>query len=301
MFYNWNIIGHEKELEFLESKLLSGSLHHGYLFIGLDNIGKFVVIKTLAQILQCPNNFCKKCHTCVQIAKGCHLDTIEIRDDGTSLKIEQIRDLIARLNMTSQSKYKIVMMENIGRLTEEAGNSILKILEEPPPKTFFFFTSQHLSGILPTIRSRVFIMRMKPVSESKLKEVIAEKFPNIDKDKLEKILFLSFGQPGRVLQFANEPEKLKSHEELFEMCRNFYKTTSIADRFRLIQKLSENPAAMKEFIIMLTAYLRQLLLYTKIGGGNLAFLISELEKTSGLIRRNINPKLAFENFAIWSM
>ncbi|KKT19207.1 MAG: polymerase III, delta-prime subunit protein [Candidatus Peregrinibacteria bacterium GW2011_GWA2_43_8] len=95
MLYKWPIIGHEEQLKRLEADLKNGHLAHAYIFVGPDKVGKFLVAKTLAGILQCPNNYCRSCPTCVQVMKGVHLDTIEMRDDGESIKIERVRALIA--------------------------------------------------------------------------------------------------------------------------------------------------------------------------------------------------------------
>ena len=136
MIYDWNIIGHKKQLEMLESDIESGSLAHAYLLCGPGHVGKYTVAKKLASILQCENNFCGKCPTCIQIRKGQHLDTMEFENNREALKINQIREVIARCNMSSQSKYKIIILQSIGRMTTEAGNALLKTLEEPPEKPF---------------------------------------------------------------------------------------------------------------------------------------------------------------------
>ena len=161
MYYNWNVIGHEKELGLLEHDFRENNIHHAYLFVGPEKVGKFRVAKSVAGILQCPENFCHSCPTCIQIEKKCHPDIIELEDDGQSIKIDTVRDIIARLNMTSQGRYKILLIQNIGRLTEEAGNCLLKTLEEPPQKTIFLFTVSQLRDIMPTIASRMRLIHFK--------------------------------------------------------------------------------------------------------------------------------------------
>jgi DNA polymerase-3 subunit delta' len=105
LMYNWNIIGHKKQLELIEEDIKSDRLSHAYLFTGPSSVGKFAIAKMMVNILQCPHNLCRTCPTCIQLSKGSHPDTIVLDDDGESIKIEQIRDIIARLNMTKQANY----------------------------------------------------------------------------------------------------------------------------------------------------------------------------------------------------
>ena len=135
MKYNWSIIGHEKQLSQLENDISSGSLSHAYLLAGPNSVGKHTVAKKMAGILQCENDFCHKCNTCIQVEHGSHVDTLVFKDDKNSLKILEVRGLLEKAMMTAQARYKIFIIQSIERMTTEAANSFLKVLEEPPPRT----------------------------------------------------------------------------------------------------------------------------------------------------------------------
>src|SRR3989338_5536035 len=109
--YDWQLAGHQVQRAALEEDMNTQNLAHAYLFYGPAEVGKFRLAKTFANILQCPNRLCGHCSVCVQVDKDCHYDTLTMIDDGESIKIEQIQNLIVKLSTTSQSNYKVVIIE----------------------------------------------------------------------------------------------------------------------------------------------------------------------------------------------
>lgn len=74
--------------------------------------------------------------------------------------IQHIRDLIHFLNLRPMnSQFKLIIIENIDKMTTEAANALLKTLEEPPAYGKIIMTTQNLEKILPTIKSRCEISR----------------------------------------------------------------------------------------------------------------------------------------------
>ncbi len=299
MYYDWNIFGHEKTLEFLEYHVRGGTLGHAMLLSGPEHIGKFRILKTLSQILQCENGFCKTCPTCQQIEKGYHLDTIEILNDGQSIKIEQIRDILGRLHMTSQSPCKILLLENIGRMTEEAGNSLLKILEEPGEKTYFFFTVGSLREVLPTIQSRMQILKMKTPSMEKFFEYIKTRYPQITKDKWRELEMLSLGKPGEAVALLEAPEIFEACRERYEMVKHFFSTISLVTRFSIAQGFKDDAVAVREFITMMIFFLRYILFSGRQPEKLLALkFLPKFAEAYELTKKNVNSRLLLENLIL---
>src|SRR3989338_8750934 len=123
MKYKWPVLLHEKPLLELEEDLSQDRLSHAYLFDGPTQIGKTLVARIFAQILQCEKDFCRTCTLCRQIEKGQHIDTLELLDDGESLKIEQIRALLGHLSTTHSGRYKIVFIQNLNRIVYKDANN----------------------------------------------------------------------------------------------------------------------------------------------------------------------------------
>lgn len=83
-------------------------------------------------------------------------DFLEIEPEGTSISIDQIRELKKTIfQKPLAATHKIVVIKHAQQLTREAQNSILKILEEPPEATVIIMTANTTANLLPTVISRV--------------------------------------------------------------------------------------------------------------------------------------------------
>lgn len=87
-------------------------------------------------------------------------DIIRIPEEGT-VRIEMIRDFERELALTPRnSPAKVGVLTDIDRATPEAQNALLKTLEEPPPLTYIIGTTRNPEALLPTIRSRMSVIRL---------------------------------------------------------------------------------------------------------------------------------------------
>ena len=297
MLYTWNIIGHASQLQALEYDLEKDNLAHAYLFSGPSRIGKYSAAKMFAKILQCPNNFCHTCPTCIQIDKGSHPDTIILEDDHeSSVKIDRVREIIVHLNMSCRSAYKIIVIQNIERMVPEAVSAILKTLEEPPSGTIFLFTTTSFKTLMPTLISRVRTVRFHRIPEELLMTYLRERFPSFSADELKEIAFFSVGKPGQGAMIASDPDLLHYYRELYAAVRMFLSKSAVSDRFSFAQAISEEPQKLRDFLDVLTSSLRHLVLTKR--SPRLIGLIEDIHETKRLLKRNVNVKLTLENLML---
>jgi hypothetical protein len=97
-----------------------------------------------------------------------HPDWLQLKPSGSmaQIKTEEARLLVQRVQQTPLAGLrKVVWIEDAERCPPSAANIFLKTLEEAPPQTYFFLLSSHPSQLLPTIRSRCFIIRLQGASE----------------------------------------------------------------------------------------------------------------------------------------
>ena len=97
------IIGHRRQLESLRLALTSGRLHHAYLFVGLEGIGKRTLATALAKAVHCGDSvgdFCGSCVNCTRITDGNHPDVriIEPLTGKKEISIQQVREFERELN-----------------------------------------------------------------------------------------------------------------------------------------------------------------------------------------------------------
>ncbi len=294
MKYNWSIIGHEKQLQQLEKDIASGNLAHAYLLSGPNSVGKNTVAKKMAGILQCENDFCHSCNTCLQVGKGCHVDTSHFEDNGESIKIEEIRKIVERLGMTRQAKYKILLIQSLERMTTEAANSFLKMLEEPPERTIFIMTTDNVRLILPTILSRVRVVKFNSVSPVYLREKLLELYPDSDKEAIETVSLLSMGKTGKAVHLMEHPDSLADYLKIYHDIQNFLGYRSVVERFSYVEDLLASEGKMDIFMEILTHVLRGKMLER---GGHVKDL-SKIDEAAMLLKKNVNARLILENLML---
>ncbi len=317
MYFSWKTIGHERQKKEIENNILNGNLSHAYLFSGPENIGKFYFAKEIASALLCPNNMCKTCITCRQIQNLTHSDFLVLdllyidkvhtnwdeiskysnieqkhRASPPSIKtntitIEDIRMLQKQLYKKPISEYKICIIKNIDRLNTEATNSFLKSVEEPSDKTIFIFTTAKEASILPTLLSRLRIIRFNLIHNDIIEEHIK------DSPNKKEILEYAQGRITTALRLARNSEELQETRKAYEKIVEVYEKMNTIKRFAFAESLSENMNEMEKFFEYSLFYLR-----SKIDpkNKNITKIIELLDITQNLIKKNINKRLALENF-----
>ncbi|MBD3330594.1 hypothetical protein GF354_03635 [Candidatus Peregrinibacteria bacterium] len=300
MKYNWSIIGHENQLNKLEKDIETGNLAHSYLMAGPNSVGKYTVAKKLAGILQCENNFCHKCPTCIQIRKGSHIDTMEFKDDKKSIGIADVKSIIERLHMTPQAPYKVLLIQSVERMTIEAANSFLKTLEEPPPGTIILLTTNNLRDVLTTIVSRVRTITFGVMSVNYLSAKIRELYPDSDDDQIRKACLFSLGKTGKAVQLIRKPEALSEHIKAYHDIQGFVNHNNTVDRFAYVNEIIEDPKKIELFYNLLSQILRSRMLEEKSYEVQKKYIktLSKIADAGMLSKGNVNLRLFLENLIL---
>jgi DNA polymerase-3 subunit delta' len=88
--------------------------------------------------------------------------------------------------------------------TEDAANAFLKLLEEPPADTTLILTSSEPGALLPTIRSRMAAVRVPALRDEEVRDFLGDhivrKQLNVDADRVEDLVRLAAGAPGRLVE-----------------------------------------------------------------------------------------------------
>jgi DNA polymerase-3 subunit delta' len=163
----------------LSAQLLAGDIVHAWLLLGPPGSGKRAVALATAAALNCPveqGRGCGECSSCVRILRSRHPDVHHILPEGPLIPVDLIRDTVIPEASRSpfEAHYKIFIIEEAERMNEAAQNALLKTLEEPQPGTIFFLISDQEDEVLETIRSRCRILRLVPVSEDRIVELLQE-------------------------------------------------------------------------------------------------------------------------------
>jgi len=171
-----DIPGQERAIGILRSAMRSGRLSHAYLFSGPAGTGKRRAAEWFAQALFCEtlvDDACGQCLECRKIAHGNHPGLHFIEPDGTSVKIDQIRELQRDFAVRADTgKPHVYIISQAERMTAEAANSLLKFLEEPSSGTIAVLLSDNGGALLPTLQSRCQRIAFLPVSPETVRETL---------------------------------------------------------------------------------------------------------------------------------
>lgn len=152
------VVGQEAVVRALSNALTEDRIAHAYLFSGIRGVGKTSVARILAKALNCTagggGEPCNECENCREITTGGSLNVIEV-DAATYSKVDQIRELTDGLQYgPSGGRYKVVIIDEIHRLSRQAFDALLKIVEEPPAHLVFIFATTDVDAVPATILSR---------------------------------------------------------------------------------------------------------------------------------------------------
>ena len=153
-----SLVGQEAIVTALRNAIQEGRIAQAYLFSGIRGVGKTTAARVFAKALNCEkgpgSDPCNDCLPCREITRGSDLDVIEV-DAATYSKVEQVRDLTESLKYgPARDRYKVVVLDEIHRLSRQAFDALLKIVEEPPPHLVFIFATTEVDAVPVTILSR---------------------------------------------------------------------------------------------------------------------------------------------------
>jgi DNA polymerase III subunit delta' len=123
--------------------------------------------------------------------------------------------LLAASVTPALARRKVFIVGNAERMvsqlgSEQAANAFLKLLEEPPNDTRIVLTSSAAGDLLPTIRSRVAPIRVRPLAGSEVRAVVThEAFASAlkamgVKESVDALLQRALGAPGSLLASKND-------------------------------------------------------------------------------------------------
>lgn len=189
-------------------------------------------------------------------------------DEPVGLYLAQVRT-IRRLGSTrpAMGPRQVFIIGNAELLvpqeaSQEAANALLKLLEEPPPATTLILTAPEPEALIPTIRSRLLPVRLRPFPEPEVRAFLRER-TDADDSAIRLAARLGQGSPGRALAFLPDDDGQSRAGTLRRNARTWLEAALAPDnRARFAAAHAERPAgargAFGETLEFLALWLRDL-------------------------------------------
>lgn len=187
------------------------AMTHSWLFTGPPGSGRSVAALCFAAALQCTDPDrpgCGHCHACTTTMAGTHGDVRRVIPEGLSISTKEMRAIVQiAARRPSTGRWQVVVIEDADRLTEAAGNVLLKVVEEPPERTVFLLCAPSVDpeDISVTLRSRCRHVPLITPATHAIAQVLRD-HDGLDAETAEWAAAVSGGDVARARRLATDGE-----------------------------------------------------------------------------------------------
>jgi DNA polymerase III gamma/tau subunit len=257
------LVGQDVAVKSLSKMTKSSSVPHAIMLTGPSGCGKTTTALILKDLLECSD--------------------MDFQDMNCAdfRGIESVRDIRQTVRLMPVSgKSRIWLIDEAHKLTNDAQNAFLKLLEFSPQHAYFMLATTDPNKLLPTIRTRCTAIQFKPLDEPSmvqlLKTVCAAEKAKISADVSDKIVEVAEGSPRKalvlleqVLSLDDEKSRLAccvssdTEKQAIDICRGIMSGASWSVIAKIIKEVKEEPETVRR---MMLGYFNSVLL----GGGKMA-------------------------------
>jgi DNA polymerase III subunit delta' len=260
---SWSaIVGQTLAVRLLRQAVTADRVAHAYLFVGPEGVGKRTVALELAKALNChaplpDGSACDTCLSCRKISSvpSAHPDVQVIAPEGRFIKTDQMRalqsDMYAR---PSEGRRRVAIIDGAERMNAEAGNRVLKLLEEPPAYAELILLTANLSGVLPTLISRCQVVNFPPLGADAVATVL-QKQMGLEPAAARLFASLSGGSIGRAAALSGDADFAQRREQVYALLKQLASMDDLA-LIGAAEILEKDKEHLEEWLELCTAWLR---------------------------------------------
>lgn len=328
-----DLVNQDHAVLLLRSAIRAKHVAHAYLFVGPPGVGRLDAAKAFAQLLNCERpveeDACGECRACRLIFKSQHPDVRvldiergllfdpEDRSKTGIITIDQIRALRKEVVYPPlEGSTKVYVLVNADRMTPEAGNSLLKVLEEPPPQVVVILIAESTVPMLPTVVSRCQLVRFSLIPLPLIEKALVDRH-GVAPGQARFLASLSGGQLGRAITWATSEDALALREKVLDLLVRFERP-DLLGRMDAAEELAKDKDTLPEVMDIALFWYRDLLVWREtpdeallvnldrkdtiaslaaaIDPAQLNDRILAVQDAKDALRRNVHPRLALEAF-----
>ena len=317
-----DVVGHKNIIKYISSAVQADAVSHAYILNGERGSGKRLLANLFAMSLQCQNRAedgeaCGKCQSCKQVQSGNQPDIIKVtHEKPNTISVDDIRtqvnnDIVIK---PYSSKYKIYIIPEADLMSAQAQNALLKTIEEPPEYAVIMLLTENAEALLPTIRSRCVMMKLRNIKDQLVKKYLMEHL-HVPDYQAEIDASFAQGSIGRAKEAATSQEFAEMTQNALRILK-YANTMEVYELSDAIKSLSEDKQNINDYLDIFQFWFRDVLMFKATqeidnlvfkqeinfireqakqrSYENLENILDSIQKTKVRLKANVNFDLAFE-------
>lgn len=304
------ILGHRRQIKYLEQVLKNGRFAHAYLFSGPEGVGKFSVAKAAAKFFYCQNyqgmDRSDECNQCKLIEENLHPQVVILDPENTlvskkdtrkEIPIVDIRELKRRLAFApAGEQWRVVIINQADKMSKEAEAAFLKLLEEPGSKVLFILVSASKDNLSQTIISRTQVINFSLLPAKVLEGFLQDRAK--EPELAREIVLLARGRAGIILKLLGDKNVLEEERKFLKEVEGLLKKADLAEVFHFSEKVAAQDELRQKVPVYLILALRKRLLESRAASSQKIGFIRSLKKIQRIWQimetTNVNSRLALD-------
>ena len=317
-----DVVGHKNIIKYISSAVQADAVSHAYILNGERGSGKRLLANLFAMSLQCQNReedgeVCGKCQSCKQAQNGNQPDIIKVtHEKPNTISVDDIRtqvnnDIVIK---PYSSKYKIYIIPEADLMSAQAQNALLKTIEEPPEYAVIMLLTENAEALLPTIRSRCVMMKLRNIKDQLVKKYLMEQM-EIPDYKADVCVAFAQGNMGKAIMLATSEYFNEIKEEVVHLLRNIDEM-NVSELMDAVKKCMTYKMEINDYLDMIAIWYRDVLIYkatknvdrvvfsdqlryikaraSKSSYEGIENILDAIEKAKARLKANVNFELTME-------
>lgn len=317
-----DVVGHRNIIQYIGNAVTSDTVSHAYILNGEKGAGKKLLANLFAMSLQCQNresdgDACGKCQSCKQAMSGNQPDIIRVRHEKpTTISVDDIREQLNNdiVIKPYSSRYKVYIIADADMMSVQAQNALLKTIEEPPEYAVIMLLTENAEVLLPTIRSRCVMLKLRNIKDQLVKKYLMEQM-EIPDYKADICVAFAQGNMGKAIALATSDYFNEIKEEAVHLLREIDEM-QVEDLMEAVKRCTAYKLEISDYLDVISIWYRDVLIYkatknvdrvvfsdqlkyikqraSKSSYEGIELILDAIEKAKARLKANVNFELVME-------
>ena len=262
-----DVVGHNDLIKYIGNAVKYDAVSHAYILNGERGSGKRLLAGLFAMSLQCQNrqedgDACGKCQSCRQTINRNQPDIIWVtHEKPNTVSVDDIREQVNNDIMIKpySSPYKIYIIADADMMSVQAQNALLKTIEEPPEYAVIFLLTQNADILLPTIRSRCVMLKLRNIRDTLVKRYLMEQV-EIPDYKADICVAFAQGNMGQAIMLATSEDFNEIKDEVIRLLTHIDEM-ELHELFEAVKRSADYKLSISDYLDLIAIWYRDVLIY----------------------------------------